>query len=52
MIYRELLKVGATTSVALLVVGNNRRWCSNSRLDLNNMLTIAYFDSLGMPRFT
>ena len=51
-IYRELLKLGATPKVALLVAGNSRRWWHNSRLALNNVLTIAYFDSLGMPRLT
>ena len=51
-IYRELLKLGAKPFVARLVAGNSRRWWHNSRLALNNVLTIAYFDSLGMPRFT
>jgi len=51
-IYRELLKLGASPKVALLVAGNSRRWWRNSRLALNNVLTIAYFDRLGMPRLT
>jgi RNA-directed DNA polymerase len=51
-IYRELLNLGAKSKVALLVAGNNRRWWHNSRLALNNVLTIAYFDRLGMPRLT
>ena len=51
-IYRELLKLGAKPHVALLVAKNSRRWWHNSALALNNVLTIAYFDSLGMPRFT
>jgi hypothetical protein len=51
-IYRELLKLGAKPKVALLVVRNGRRWWRNSRLALNNVLTIAYFDRLGMPRLT
>jgi RNA-directed DNA polymerase len=50
-IYRELLKLGAKPKVALLVAKNSRRWWRNSRLALNNVLTIAYFDRLGMPRF-
>lgn len=37
---------------ALLVAGNSRRWWRNSRVALNNVLTIAYFDRLGMPRLT
>jgi RNA-directed DNA polymerase len=51
-IYRELLKLGAKSSVALLVARNSRRWWRNSRLALNNALTIAYFDRLDMPRLT
>ena len=51
-IYRELLKLGAKPNVALLVARNGRRWWRNSRLALNNVLTIAYFDRLGMPRLS
>lgn len=51
-IYRELLKLGARPDVAVLVARNNRRWWRNSRFALNNVLTIAYFDRLGMPRLT
>jgi RNA-directed DNA polymerase len=50
--YRELLKLGAKPDVALLVARNSRRWWHNSRFALNNVLTIAYFDRLGMPRLT
>jgi RNA-directed DNA polymerase len=51
-IYQELLNLGAKPKVASLVAGNNCRWWRNSRLALNNVLTIAYFDRLGMPRLT
>ena len=51
-IYRELLKLGAKSDVALRVAGNSCRWWHNSRIDLNRVLTIAYFDHLGMPRLT
>lgn len=50
--YRELLKLGAKPKVAQLVAGNSRSWWRNSRLALNNVLTITYFDRLGMPRLT
>lgn len=50
--YRELLKIGAKPAVALLVARNSRRWWHNSRLALHSVLTIAYFDRLGMPRLT
>lgn len=51
-IYRELLKLGAKPNVAQLVARNSRRWWHNSKLALNNALTNAYFDRLGMPRLT
>ena len=51
-IHRELLRLGAKPKVALLVAKNSRRWWHNSALALNNALTIAYFDRLGMPRLT
>jgi len=51
-IYRELMNLGAKPKVALLVAKNSRRWWRNSALALNNVLTIAYFDRLGMPRLT
>ncbi len=51
-IYRELVNLGAKPKVAQLVAANSRRWWHNSALALNNVLTIAYFDSLGMPRLS
>jgi hypothetical protein len=50
--YRELIALGANPTVAILVASNNRHWWRNSRYALNNVLTIAYFDRLGMPRLT
>ena len=50
--YRELLNLGAPVKVARLVAANSRRWWHNSALALNSVLTIAYFDRLGMPRLT
>jgi len=38
--------------VARLVAANSRRWWRNSAQALNSVLTIAYFDRLGMPRLT
>jgi group II intron reverse transcriptase/maturase len=49
-IYRELLNLGATPKVAQLVAANSQSWWRNSRIALNKVLTIAYFDRLGMPR--
>jgi len=51
-IYRELLALGASPKVARLVAANSRHWWRNSRMALNNVLTIAYFDSLGVPRLS
>lgn len=50
--YRELLKLGATPSVARQVAGNSRRWWRNSDRLLKTVLTIAYFDRLGVPRLS
>lgn len=49
-IHRELLKLGAVPSVAAQVAGNSRRWWRNSAKLLNVVLTISYFDRLGVPR--
>ncbi|WP_178117677.1 group II intron reverse transcriptase/maturase [Pseudomonas sp. R5(2019)] len=51
-IYRELRALGASERVAQKVAGNACRWWRNSRLELNRVLNIAWFDSLGLPRFS
>jgi len=51
-IYRELKALGATEDVAKQVAVNSRRWWRNSALLLNGVLTIAYFDQLGVPRLS
>jgi RNA-directed DNA polymerase len=51
-IHRELLALGASPKVVRLVAANSRRWWRNSRMALNNVLTIAYFDRLGVPRLS
>ena len=50
--YRELLKLGAAHSVARQVAANSHCWWRNSDKLLNSVLTIAYFDRLGLPRLT
>jgi RNA-directed DNA polymerase len=50
--YRQLRALGASEQVTRLVAANSRRWWRNSYLALNRVLTIAYFDSLGMPRLS
>jgi RNA-directed DNA polymerase len=51
-IYRELRKLGASVQVARQVAVNNRRWWRNSGKLLNSVLTIAWFDRLGLPRLS
>jgi len=51
-IYRELKALGASEDVAKQVAGNCRRWWRNSAKLLNSVLTIAYFDGLGLPRLS
>lgn len=51
-IYRELKARGASDDVAKQVAGNSRRWWRNSDRLLKTVLTIAYFDQLGVPRLS
>ena len=51
-IYRELQAMGAPTGVARQVAANSRCWWRNSGMLLNSVLTIAYFDRLGLPRLS
>lgn len=51
-IYRELKALGTSEDVAKQVAVNNRRWWRNSNRLLKTVLTIAYFDSLGVPRLS
>ena len=48
--YRELLALGASTHVARQIAANSRCWWRNSAKQLNRVLTISYFDRLGLPR--
>jgi group II intron reverse transcriptase/maturase len=50
--YRELLKIGASPPVAQRVAANSRCWWRNSDGDIKRVLTIAYFDRLGVPRLS
>lgn len=51
-IYRELLRLGASPWVAESVAALSRRWWHNSRSAIHNVLTVAYFDRLGVPRLS
>ena len=48
--YRELKRLGSAEAVALRVAANMRRWARNSRMNLNMVLSITYYDALGVPR--
>ena len=51
-IYRELINLGAADHIAKRVAQNSRCWWRNSNGDIKRVLTIAYFDKLGVPRFS
>lgn len=51
-IYRELKALGASQDVAKQVAGNCHRWWRNSDGAIKRVLTIAYFDRLGLPRLS
>ena len=51
-VYRELRALGASSDQAARVAGNARRWWRNSRMELNRIMPIAYFDRLGVPRLS
>jgi RNA-directed DNA polymerase len=50
--YRELKVLGASDADAHRVAANSRRWWRNSAGQLNRVLTIAYFDRMGIPRLS
>jgi RNA-directed DNA polymerase len=50
--YRELRNLGAPAHVAQRVAANSRCWWRNSDGDIKRVLTIAYFDRLGVPRLS
>lgn len=48
--YRELRALGASPGHAASVAARTGRWWRNSAMALNAILTVAYFDRLGVPR--
>jgi group II intron reverse transcriptase/maturase len=50
--YRELRALGAKDWQARNVAANSRCWWRNSAKSLNGVLTLAYFDRLGVPRLS
>ncbi len=51
-IFRELRALGAPQGVAQRVAANSRCWWRNSAKLLNSVLTIDYYDRLGVPRLS
>ena len=51
-VYRELRKMGASELQAAKVAANARRWWNNSRLEMNRLMPISHFDSIGVPRLS
>lgn len=51
-VYRELRARGASPVQAARIASNARRWWHNSRYELNRVLTLSYFDRLGVPRLS
>ena len=51
-VFRKLRELGASRDQAARVAGNAHRWWHNSRLELNRIMPIAYFDRLGVPRLS
>ncbi|MGC8509097.1 MAG: group II intron reverse transcriptase/maturase, partial [Thiomonas sp.] len=49
-IYRELRAMDVSADLAAQVAGHARRWWHTSGDSLNRVLTVAYFDRLGVPR--
>jgi RNA-directed DNA polymerase len=51
-VYRELRRLGVSDEVAKKVAVNTRCWWRNSRLELNRVFDIAWFDRLGLVRLS
>ena len=51
-IFRELRRLDAGGELAARIASNAARWWRNSAMGLNRVLPIAYFDRLGVPRFS
>lgn len=50
--YRALRRLGASQDEALCIAGNLRRWWHTSAIGINRLLPVAYFDRLGVPKFS
>ncbi|MGC8501385.1 MAG: group II intron maturase-specific domain-containing protein [Leptospirillia bacterium] len=51
-VYREVLKMGASSELAAMAARRVQGWWHHSQSDLNEVLTVSYFDRLGVPRLS
>jgi RNA-directed DNA polymerase len=51
-IYREMRALGASQSLAQRVASLTAGWWGSARTGLKIILTVSYFDSLGVPKFS
>lgn len=51
-VYSRLRSLGATHELAAQIAGGAGHWWSHSEAGLNRVLTVKYFDDLGIPRLT
>jgi len=51
-VYRRLRSLGATHELAAQIAGGVGHWWRHSQAGLNRVLTVKYFDDLGIPRLT
>ena len=51
-VYSRLRALGATHELAAQIAGGAGHWWGHSEAGLNRVLTVKYFDDLGIPRLT
>ncbi len=51
-VYREVRNLGASHELAVLAASGGRRWWHHSQFALSKILTVSYFDRLGVPRLS
>lgn len=51
-VYSRLRSLGATHELAAQIAGGAGHWWGHSEVGLNRVLTVKYFDDLGIPRLT
>ena len=51
-VYRAVLNLGASDEEAVMMARGCNRWWHHSQSVLHKVLTVSYFDSLGVPRLS